>query len=164
MRCWIIKKDVSAYVDGELDERGKSVVESHLQVCPDCKRLLNDFIGQGKLLNQLSEIESSSTFDARFWDKLQKEELGQGLRQPFLVPVFLKRVPVAAMAVLILLVGVLGGVFSFLTQRRFISPAGFEAMSSPAAAISLGLRAFDDVSPNSVESAYLKLSGLRRNG
>ncbi len=42
MKCSGIGKILSLYVDGELSERGRATVESHVQSCSDCERELED--------------------------------------------------------------------------------------------------------------------------
>ena len=36
MRCLRARRRLSAYLDGELDERGRAAVEAHLPDCPAC--------------------------------------------------------------------------------------------------------------------------------
>jgi hypothetical protein len=43
MRCSKARKLISEYIDGSLQDRKRAYVEQHLEVCPDCKHLLEDF-------------------------------------------------------------------------------------------------------------------------
>lgn len=43
MRCSKARKLISEYIDGSLQDRKSAYVEQHLEVCPDCKHLLEDF-------------------------------------------------------------------------------------------------------------------------
>lgn len=43
MRCSKARKLISEYIDGSLQDRKGAYVEQHLEVCPDCKHLLEDF-------------------------------------------------------------------------------------------------------------------------
>jgi hypothetical protein len=43
MRCSKARKLISEYIDGSLQARKSASVEQHLDVCPDCKHLLEDF-------------------------------------------------------------------------------------------------------------------------
>ena len=45
MRCWQARRHVSAYLDGELDEATKSMVEGHLAGCPTCPPLYTSLVG-----------------------------------------------------------------------------------------------------------------------
>lgn len=43
MRCSKARKLISEYIDGSLQTRKSASVEQHLDVCPDCRHLLEDF-------------------------------------------------------------------------------------------------------------------------
>lgn len=43
MRCSKARKLISQYIDGSLRARKSAYVEQHLDACPDCKRLLEEF-------------------------------------------------------------------------------------------------------------------------
>jgi RNA polymerase sigma-70 factor (ECF subfamily) len=45
MRCWQARRHVSSYLDGELDEATKSMVEGHLAGCPTCPPLYAGLVG-----------------------------------------------------------------------------------------------------------------------
>jgi RNA polymerase sigma-70 factor (ECF subfamily) len=45
IRCWQARRHVSAYLDGELDEATKSMVEGHLAGCPTCPPLYTSLVG-----------------------------------------------------------------------------------------------------------------------
>jgi RNA polymerase sigma-70 factor (ECF subfamily) len=45
IRCWQARRHVSCYLDGELDDRTKEVVESHLAGCPTCPPLYAGLVG-----------------------------------------------------------------------------------------------------------------------
>jgi anti-sigma factor ChrR (cupin superfamily) len=36
MKCKAVQKQLTAYVDGELDEQAREVLKTHLNLCPDC--------------------------------------------------------------------------------------------------------------------------------
>jgi len=45
LRCWAARRHVSAYLEGELDGRTRSVVEGHLAGCPTCPPLYAALVG-----------------------------------------------------------------------------------------------------------------------
>ena len=83
-RCEQIAVDLSAYVDGELEgdefTRPRCRVEAHLEVCPDCRSLANDW---GSVVEVLSvpQVPDRPWFAAEFRRRLEAEE--QERRQAF---------------------------------------------------------------------------------
>lgn len=51
------EEDLSAYVDGELGERARRVVETHLASCEACSTLLRELQGTKSLLSELPRVE-----------------------------------------------------------------------------------------------------------
>ena len=45
LRCWRARRHVSAYLDGELDDRTRAAVEEHLQGCPTSPPLYASLVG-----------------------------------------------------------------------------------------------------------------------
>ncbi len=43
MRCSKARKLISEYIDRSLQARKNTSVEQHLDICPDCRHLLEDF-------------------------------------------------------------------------------------------------------------------------
>lgn len=50
MNCKSLGELISAYADGELNHEEKAMVEMHLQECPACRIMLNDFQDTSKML------------------------------------------------------------------------------------------------------------------
>ena len=38
MKCICVRKELSAYIDGEVSSRRRAAIENHLAECPDCKQ------------------------------------------------------------------------------------------------------------------------------
>lgn len=51
MKICQINKQLSAYLDGELDPQTNAAMEQHLTNCPDCRRRLQEWYGVDELLN-----------------------------------------------------------------------------------------------------------------
>lgn len=66
MRCSKAKKIISNYIDRNLKARQNTSLEKHLDVCPDCRRLLKDF---QKIANSAKEIEELAPSD-KTWLKI----------------------------------------------------------------------------------------------
>jgi RNA polymerase sigma-70 factor (ECF subfamily) len=58
IRCWQARRHVSAYLDGELDERTKGVVEGHLATCPTCPPLYASLVGVKATMGELRDPDS----------------------------------------------------------------------------------------------------------
>ncbi len=43
MKCTKTQKMISDFIDGELDRKKASILEKHLDTCPDCRKLVKDF-------------------------------------------------------------------------------------------------------------------------
>ncbi|NLP09297.1 hypothetical protein GX408_02755 [bacterium] len=56
-----MKKQLSAYLDGELDPQTNAAVERHLVECPDCRQLLQEWSGMDDLL-ELDRCEISDPY------------------------------------------------------------------------------------------------------
>jgi len=66
MRCSKAKKLISDYIDRNLKVRQNTSLEKHLDVCPDCRKLLKDF---QKIANSAKEIEELAPSD-KTWLKI----------------------------------------------------------------------------------------------
>ena len=62
------EEDLSAYADGELGERARRAVESHLATCEACSALLSELLSTKSLLSELprAELRRSLTLGAEF--------------------------------------------------------------------------------------------------
>jgi RNA polymerase sigma-70 factor (ECF subfamily) len=58
LRCWRARRHVSAYLDGELDERTRSAVEAHLETCPTCPPLYAGLVGVRTSLGGLRDPDT----------------------------------------------------------------------------------------------------------
>jgi RNA polymerase sigma-70 factor (ECF subfamily) len=58
MRCWQARRHVSSYLDGELDEATKSMVEDHLAGCPTCPPLYTSLVGIRATMGELRDADA----------------------------------------------------------------------------------------------------------
>ena len=75
MDCRKVKKILSAYIDGELNEHNRQEIINHLKICSDCKKEYEFLFQQDSTLKQLASIEPSPDFRRNFWRKVQNAEL-----------------------------------------------------------------------------------------
>lgn len=112
MKCKHVKKMISEYMDGELDEKMQEKVKEHLASCNECKRLseavqrsaFSPFEGAGKV-SPPSEVwqsvkEAITEKRAGFIDAL-REELSTIFTRRRLVPAFASSAVLLICAILI---------------------------------------------------------------
>jgi RNA polymerase sigma-70 factor (ECF subfamily) len=58
IRCWQARRHVSAYLDGELDESTKSMVEGHLAGCPTCPPLYTSLVGVRATMGDIRDTDA----------------------------------------------------------------------------------------------------------
>ena len=75
MKCKKVRKELTAYLDGELKDKKKRIISEHLEECPDCKKEFIILSQQEGLLGQIEAIEPSVNFRAQFWQKVRTIEI-----------------------------------------------------------------------------------------
>jgi RNA polymerase sigma-70 factor, ECF subfamily len=58
LRCWRVRRHVSAYLDGELDQATRVAVETHLEACPTCPPLYASLVGVRTTLGGLRDPDT----------------------------------------------------------------------------------------------------------
>lgn len=74
MKCSSVRKLISDYIDNNLDSKKTFTVERHLDTCPDCKHLLEDFQGIIKDAKDLKEISPSEKTWLELKAKLESKD------------------------------------------------------------------------------------------
>ncbi len=85
MTCAFVRRRVSEWLDGELEAELAREVESHLSLCPGCRRLASELRGVGRLLAGLPRIEPTESVASRVLDRIDMET---ETRRPALVALF----------------------------------------------------------------------------
>lgn len=80
LRCWDARREVSEYLDGELDERTRSLVERHLATCPTCPPLYAGLVGVRAELGRLRDPDS--VVPPAVAERIQQQIGGRRARQP----------------------------------------------------------------------------------
>ena len=62
MKCNRVRKDLSAYIDGELSSRRRAAIENHLAECPDCKQYKESLSRVVESVRAVDRIEPSAEF------------------------------------------------------------------------------------------------------
>ena len=108
MQCHEICENLSAYIDGMLEQADASLVEQHLESCPVCKAEYDDLLATVELVRELPAVE----LPPGFRDELKKRLIATGgfesAPKPATRKVFGRRwvSMVAAAAVIFITVGV----------------------------------------------------------
>lgn len=74
MTCDDRREEIVAYLDGELGPSERSALEAHLAGCPVCQRALEAERRLSSALGELSPLQPSANFEARFWARIAREQ------------------------------------------------------------------------------------------
>ncbi len=115
MKCKKVRKELTAYLDGELKDKKRRIISEHLEGCPDCKKEFIILSQQDELLGQMETIEPSVNFRAQFWQKVRTIEISAEAAERS--PRF-GWLPVPAMIFLVILIAFHLFTFSFSVFAR----------------------------------------------
>ena len=73
MNCRKIKELIPAYLDQELEDDQRSLVEAHLQTCLSCREDVIAMESAWEMLGELPEIEPNPHYMTRFWSKVSDQ-------------------------------------------------------------------------------------------
>ena len=73
MRCQKVKDKLVAYLDGELSHIERDGIKEHLTHCNECSNEVKLLSGINESMNASADVEVSSNFQAKFWEKLERE-------------------------------------------------------------------------------------------
>ncbi len=82
--CLSCKRNLSAYIDGELAPPLVSAVEAHLASCPDCRAEYDSLRAVTDALTALETPEPRRGLDAAVMDRIARE--GESNRLPWFIP------------------------------------------------------------------------------
>jgi len=74
VKCKRVRRKLSAYLDGELNDKGKEIITEHLKECTNCRKEFTILSEQDELVTKLEAIEPSVNFRIRFWKKVRESE------------------------------------------------------------------------------------------
>ncbi|MCK4262210.1 zf-HC2 domain-containing protein [bacterium] len=102
MRCSEVRKNLSAFLDGEMDEKEQLEIKAHLKDCSSCSREGELLRGSWEVLSEWKDIEPSSYFKTNFWRRVREQESIK--RKPIFHPQLFPRWAAALATAAILLV------------------------------------------------------------
>jgi anti-sigma factor RsiW len=155
MGCREVKKLLSPYTDGELNQEERDLVVNHLSSCPDCSLELRKLEDTCLLLQVDSGIEPSQDFLLQLFEKVRgKQDRDSLVRRKgwsfTSLPAF------GRLAVLLVLGMVIGAGLGTLTSYE--KHAAIELRLDKNLAIEANLQNFQSVYPQSLTQVYINLS------
>lgn len=149
MKCSEAERNLSPYLDGELEAKDRTRLEDHLVRCRQCVAALERMRTLSGLFAQAERFRAPETLSAKVMEEIKSESSG-GFA---FWPVFSKFAGVAAM-----LLAITGGVISggVLFNPSSTHRKGFAVSSA------LSLDNLDVLPPDSLGRAYLAMAEERR--
>ncbi|MGD9568264.1 MAG: DUF4349 domain-containing protein [Sedimentibacter sp.] len=75
MNCNDVRDNLSLYIDDELNEEEKKLMDEHLKVCTECSKELEEYRKLIQMLNELPDEEPPAGYCKRLHEKLMNTEL-----------------------------------------------------------------------------------------
>jgi hypothetical protein len=148
MKCVELEELLSAYIDGEITEREKQIVEEHLETCRECGELLVDFSKVHSLYGELDHLRAPQGFRLRVAQRVDAPS-----RSWFVLPWKMCRLGYAFS--ILLLVMLVGSVLFWQVRERSSEQSGETLLAGEievfAEDILFGDGLFDDVEALSEE-------------
>jgi hypothetical protein len=131
MRCGQIQKMLPACIDGILSKTETALVEKHLVVCGSCRASFQEYQQARQLVKKLEEVEPPRGFAEKIMARIEQEENKKGgiLRKLF-YPLHIK-VPVQAVAAVVIAVLAIQTYRSVDPQKQTAPPDAITAVPGP---------------------------------
>ena len=150
MRCKKVRRKLGAYLDGELKETEKKLMEEHLKKCVDCYQELTLLSQLSQTLKKWKEVKYSDEFEANLWQSLSYEKekkfsFQNAFRwtEQFLLPVGIAIILIAGVVFL----------NDFLSEKFYPQAYDLEEEYFTLSA----LNSFQDIPPDSLSEVYIDL-------
>jgi anti-sigma factor RsiW len=123
-------------IDGELDSGSQKKIETHVEECCDCARMLRRIRLQKTQLKRLTPLKTGDAFDLLLRERIRRQEAGKAERPGLFRPSGMRWAPAFAAAVAVMGCGVL--LMSLRDQRSSASKAGLAGSTANRTASSAG--------------------------
>lgn len=134
MKCAEIKSLLSPYLEGDLDEKNKKLLDEHLAICSGCAKELEGLKAMITGLKKIPEVEPPPYFLEGVHERLKRPSLLAKILRRLFVPVYIK-VPMEAIAltatVVIVVVLVQKSEMGKITQPEAPLSGQYEAYYEP---------------------------------
>jgi anti-sigma factor RsiW len=151
MKCQILRKMFSEYIDDELAPEQKEVVNRHIRDCKTCREEFERLLAVHKLFADAERFTAPFGFSTRVVANLEERRESFWSRL-FARPVFLKAVEVA-FALIIVIIGLISG--NLLTAHKPLPLTLLEVRQSFA------LDVFESAPSGSIGGIYVSITGVR---
>jgi anti-sigma factor RsiW len=152
MKCKRVRRKLVGYLDGEVEEKQKVLIEGHLKKCSECKKEADLLNKSFCLLKDQERLKPSEDFLASLWERVRSsEEEKQLLPQATFERLFHLLLPAAVAAALI--IGVVVG-----NSVEKIIPSQTVNLREEKYLTSIGLDSFQDLLPGSLPEVYFNLA------
>jgi len=165
MKCHQIQNRLSAFQDGELNDREQEKISEHLEKCSACRKRYEEMEKIWQALGDFQEIQPEPAFYRQVIKKINesnKPRFRVGFRDlRWLFQLFSPSWATAAL----LIGGVLMGTFLGNTlAKKELLPFQQNRTYSQAAAEVFSLKAFDPVPPGTLGERYLRMASYGEGG
>lgn len=72
--CEVLKGELSAFIDGELENSLAEEVKTHIAACDDCKKEYDRLLKVKKLIKSLARVEADSSIPLKIIDRINERE------------------------------------------------------------------------------------------
>jgi anti-sigma factor RsiW len=142
MDCEKVYRKLSSYIDNELRSEEKQLISEHVGHCEKCAAELNVLKREEAFLRQVHDVQPSSDFRARFWERVRNEEAAGAVRRTFWDVLIQRWIPVPIACSLLI---VFFSAFTTLSPVLYAIPDG-----SKEKAVQLAANTFAGVAGKSV--------------
>ena len=151
MKCQIVRKMFSEYIDDELAPEQKEVVKLHIRDCQTCRKEFEELLAVHGLFVSAERFPAPYGFSTRVMANLEdrRESFWSSL---FARPVFLRAIEVA-FALIIVIIGLISG--NLLTAHKPSDLTSVEVEQSFA------LDVFEAAPSGSIGGIYVSMTGVK---
>lgn len=156
MECSEIINRLPVFLDSEIAEPEKFLIEEHLKSCFNCQKEAEKLSRVSDILNSVTDVEVSPYFIPRLKRRIKEEEVRQVVRLPFFD--WAKRIAVPVGVSALFVIAVFGG--NYLGHRLNQRVEKVAELNQEVANVT-GSTSFEDFSEGSLVDAY---NGLLTEG
>jgi hypothetical protein len=157
-RCRDIRKKLSAFQDGEVNQMQKESIEIHLQSCRECKKQFAAMVHTYQSIDRLQQIEPDPVFTQQVMARVNNTSLLDHFLNNFL-----RSLPVPASMTAMVIIGLLSGTLlgnlviqNQLNSRELSSSANYPGQENIVT--SLSLDSFNAAPPGSIADSFLHVT------
>ena len=151
MKCKHAKKLISPYIDNELSQTERHTLTAHFEICPACRRELEEAQSVSAMLMAVDRPFAPLGFVTRVMAGIEEDEAHGFWRALGLHPHLLKAMEVA-FALVIVIIGILSGNMLMTDRGTPVQVAELRG--------SFHLEVFESAPPDSIGGIYASMTGV----